>query len=143
MLAAPRKTLITALAAAAGLAAIALTPATALADVRSDQAAQAAQAADARTAAAALLASPKDHGTAAHRAEHGAAHRDADPTDRTAGDRNTAEGTTSHPFNANSEDDMPRAATVTAGTDNAQRRIVRTVRRKTKRRARRRVRRRY
>jgi hypothetical protein len=137
MLAAPRKTLITALAAAAGLAAIALTPATALADV------PAAQAADARAAAAALLAGPKDHGKAAHKAAHKTAHRDVDPGDRITGERNTTEGSASHPFNANGEDDLPRTAAVTAGTDDAQRRIVRSVRRKTKRPARRHVRRRY
>jgi hypothetical protein len=142
MLAATQKTLITALAAAAGLAAIALTPATALADLPS---AQAAQAADARAAAAALLAGPKDSSTAAHRAEHRPALTDADPTDRLAGDRTATEGSTvdSNPFNANGEDELSRAAAVTAGTDNAQRRIVRTVRRKPKRRARRHVRRRY
>jgi hypothetical protein len=138
MLAATQKTLITALAAAAGLAAIALAPATALADLPS---AQAAQAADARAAAAALLAGPKDRSQGAHRT----ARRDADPTDRIAGNRNATEGSTvdSNPFNANGEDELPRAAAVTAGTDDAERQIVRTVRRKPKRRVRRRVRRRY
>jgi hypothetical protein len=130
MLAAPLKTLISALAAAAGLAVIALTPATALADV------PAAQAANARGAAAALLAGPDGRDRTAH--------PDTDPARDASAGRTTAgeNATEAYPFNASGEEEKPSAA-VTAETDNAQPRIVKRARRKAKRRARRRVRRRY
>jgi hypothetical protein len=125
MLAAPKKTLIAALGALAGLAAIAVTPVSALAD---GGPAQAAQVADARRAAAALITGPDAQDMQSDK------RRDVDP----AGGRSAE----AHPFNATGESEKPAAATVTAGTDNAQRPVLQRAEREVKRTVKRKIKRR-